>query len=195
MRFLAEAAQDFEAINAGEHNVEHYQIDTGLQGFIEAAVAFMGCFDGKAFAMEELAKQRGEFGVVIDQQDVHGSNLPRERHLRLQRAQWVADNDALPTQVQQGYVIGLGKIAALVISGKEVVGAGTRVEEGLVGIARSSGGAFVDQVGDQALGTPAKKWDLSDQFPEGVQLSGGRWKVRALVETNSAAMAPGSHWK
>jgi hypothetical protein len=29
--------------------------------------------------MEELAKQRGEFGVVIDQQDVHGSNLPRRR--------------------------------------------------------------------------------------------------------------------
>ena len=94
--FLAEAAQDFEAIDAWEHDVEHYQIDAGLQGFFEAAVAFMGCFHGKAFAMEELAEQRGEFGVVIDQQDVHGSNLPRERDLRLERAQWVADDDALP---------------------------------------------------------------------------------------------------
>jgi hypothetical protein len=94
--FLAEAAQDFEAIYAWEHDVEHHQVDAGLQGFLEAAVAFMGCFHGKAFAMEELAEQRGEFGVVIDQQDVHGSNLPRERHLRFKRAQRVADDDALP---------------------------------------------------------------------------------------------------
>ena len=77
--FLAEAAQDFEAIDAREHDVEHHQIDAGLEGPVEAAVAFMGCLHGKAFAAEELAEEGGEFGVVIDQQDVHGSNLPRGR--------------------------------------------------------------------------------------------------------------------
>src|ERR1039458_9045163 len=75
--FEAEAAQDFEAIDAGEHDVEHHQIDAGLQGAFQAAVALIGCLHGKAFAAEELAQERGEFGVVIDQQDVHGSNLPR----------------------------------------------------------------------------------------------------------------------
>ena len=43
-------------------------------------------------------------------------------------------------------------------------------------------------------GCRAKKWALSSQVPS-VQSSGGRLKVRALVETNSAAIAPGSHWK
>ena len=46
-------------------------------GFLLAAVAFVLGFHGEAFAAQEFAEQGREFGVVIDQQDVHGSNLPR----------------------------------------------------------------------------------------------------------------------
>ena len=57
----------------------HYQIDTRLKRPFEAAVAFMSRLHGKAFAAKKLAEQAGELGVVIDQQDVHRSNLPRAR--------------------------------------------------------------------------------------------------------------------
>jgi hypothetical protein len=41
----------------------------------------MGCLHGKAFAAQKLAEQAGKLDVVIDQQDVHRSNLPRARRL------------------------------------------------------------------------------------------------------------------
>ena len=49
----------------------------GCSAFVEPAVALMGRFHAKAFTAQEFAEEGGEFGVVIDQQDVHGSNLPR----------------------------------------------------------------------------------------------------------------------
>ena len=67
----------FEAVDSREHDVQHHQVDAGLQSPVEAAVAFMRRFDGKAFTAQEFTEERGQFGVVIDQQYVHGSNLPR----------------------------------------------------------------------------------------------------------------------
>ena len=43
----------------------------------ETAVAFVLGLHGEAFASQEFAEQGREFGVVIDQQDVHAPNLPR----------------------------------------------------------------------------------------------------------------------
>jgi hypothetical protein len=35
-------------------------------------MAFVGGLHGEAFPLEELAEEGAEFGVVIDQKDVHG---------------------------------------------------------------------------------------------------------------------------
>src|ERR1039457_3168463 len=80
-----------------------------------------------------------------------------KRGLRFQRAQRVAQDDALPAQVDQGKVVGLGKVAPLIVGGEEVIGTNTGVEVGLVGVAAGSGGALVDEVGDQPLGGPGEK--------------------------------------
>src|ERR1035438_10158516 len=74
----------------------------------------------------------------------------------LQRAQGVAYDDALPAQVDQGKVIRLGQVAPLLVRGQEVVGTNTRVEEGFVSVAAGSGGAFVNEVGDQPLRAPGE---------------------------------------
>ena len=86
LRLLAEAAQDLEAVDAGEHDVEHDQVDAGCRGVSPGRGCLHARFHGKAFAAQELAQQGGEFGVVIDQQDVHGSNLPRMPVLGLPKA-------------------------------------------------------------------------------------------------------------
>src|ERR1035437_266983 len=85
----------------------------------------------------------------ISRGDIKGKALG---WLWFQRAQRVAHDDALPAQVDQGKVVGLGKIAPLMISGEEVVGTNTGVEVGLVGVAGSAGHALVDEVGDESLG-------------------------------------------
>src|ERR1035437_516186 len=80
--------------------------------------------------------------------------------LRLQLAQRVAHDDALPAQVDQGKVVGLGKVAPLMVGGEQVVGTGTGDEVRLVGVAGDSGYAFVDEVGDQPLGAVREIMDL-----------------------------------
>jgi hypothetical protein len=49
-------------------------------------------------------------------------------HLRFQRAQRVADDDALPTQVDQGKVVGLSQVC----DPDRKRGGGRRVESGIV---------------------------------------------------------------
>ena len=68
----AQAPQDFKAVDARQHDVEHHQVDAGLEGLVQAAVALVLAIHGKSLALQEFGEQRAEFGVVIDQQDVHG---------------------------------------------------------------------------------------------------------------------------
>src|ERR1039458_662266 len=77
-------------------------------------------------------------------------------HLRLQRAQRVAHDDALPAEVEQGEVVGLGKVAPLIVGGKQVVGTGAAVEVGLISVAAGPGGALVDK---NPAGKPSDKAD------------------------------------
>src|SRR5690242_20339527 len=65
--------------------------------------------------------------------------------------QRIADNNSLPTEPRHRDVVALGKIAPLVIRGKEVVRADARAQVWLIGIARHPGDALVDQVGNQSL--------------------------------------------
>ena len=48
----------------------------GSEALLEAAIAFMLGIHGEAFAAKKFAEQGGEFRIVIDQQNVHGLNLP-----------------------------------------------------------------------------------------------------------------------
>jgi len=73
---LAQAAEDLEAIEAGQHDVEDYQIHAGLGGLLESARALVLAIHGEALAPQKLAQQGTELRVVVYQQDVHGFNLP-----------------------------------------------------------------------------------------------------------------------
>src|SRR5690348_3281619 len=68
------------------------------------------------------------------------------------RTQRVADYDSLPAQFRHRNVVALGQIAALIVSRKEVVGAHTRGQVGLVNVAGRSGRALMNEVRDQPLG-------------------------------------------
>ena len=70
--FLPQPLENLEAVDARQHDIEHHQVDAGLQRLLQTAVAFVGRLHGEALAAQEFAEQRGEFGIVIDQQDVHG---------------------------------------------------------------------------------------------------------------------------
>src|ERR1019366_10647615 len=49
-----------------------------------------------------------------------------------------------------------GQVAPLLVRGQEVIGTSARVEVGLVSVAAGSGGAIVNEVGDQPLRTPGE---------------------------------------
>ncbi len=72
LALLAKPLENLETVNAGEHDIEHHQVDSGLQGFLQPAIAFVRRLHREALAAQEFAEQGSEFGVVIDQQDVHG---------------------------------------------------------------------------------------------------------------------------
>ena len=63
---LAQPAQDFEAVQPGQHDVQDYQVEAAVQGPVQAAAAFMHALHREAFALEELRQQGAEFGVVVD---------------------------------------------------------------------------------------------------------------------------------
>jgi hypothetical protein len=69
---LAQAPQDFEAIDTRQHHVQHHQSDSRLESGGETTVPFVLALYGKALSGEEFFEQRTELGIVIHQHDVHG---------------------------------------------------------------------------------------------------------------------------
>ena len=49
------------------------RLNAAVQGPFQAAAAFVHALHGEALALQELAEQRAEFDVVVDQQKSHGS--------------------------------------------------------------------------------------------------------------------------
>jgi hypothetical protein len=72
---LAEAAQDFEAIHAGEHNVKDNQAKVAAESRFETAATVGFALHGVAVALQQLLQQRAKFGVIIDDEYPHGSNV------------------------------------------------------------------------------------------------------------------------
>ena len=68
---LAEAPQDLEAVQAGEHNVEHYQVVRAVQCLLESRGAVVSKLCLEAFALEEFLEQQGQLSVVVDDEDTH----------------------------------------------------------------------------------------------------------------------------
>ena len=66
----AEAGEDFEAVDAGEHDVEEdHGPGAGARGF-EAGVAAMDGGDVEVVAAEILGEHLAELDVVVDEEDV-----------------------------------------------------------------------------------------------------------------------------
>jgi len=66
----AEAGEDFEAVDAGEHDVEEdHGPGAGARGF-EAGVAAMDGVDAEVVAGEVLGEHGAELYVVVDEEDV-----------------------------------------------------------------------------------------------------------------------------
>ena len=63
---FAQAPQDLETVEAGEHDVENHEIESAVEGPLQAAAAFMHGFDREALAGEKLRQQGAELGVVVD---------------------------------------------------------------------------------------------------------------------------------
>ena len=74
----AQAAQDFEAVHAGQHDVEDNQLEVAAERRFETSPAFVFALDGIAFASEEFLEERAEFGVIVDDEYPHGSNVSRQ---------------------------------------------------------------------------------------------------------------------
>ena len=71
----ADAAQEIEAADAGQHHVEHRQLVVPGDGAVERVGAVGLGVEREAFACEVLADQLGQLHVVVHQQD------PRHGHL------------------------------------------------------------------------------------------------------------------
>ena len=67
-RFVAQPPQHFEAIQAGQHDVEHHQQKVSIQRHLQAASSVGRGLDLKAFRGQILAHQAAQFNVVIDDQ-------------------------------------------------------------------------------------------------------------------------------
>ena len=58
LALLAQAAQDLEAIDAGQHDVEHHQVHARCEGaFSRPRLPSCSAVDGEAFALQEFAEQ------------------------------------------------------------------------------------------------------------------------------------------
>jgi len=65
----AEFAQDIEAVDAGEHDVEDDGVEVAVERGGEALGAGMNDGDVIAKRFEVVAQEAGEFFVVVDQQE------------------------------------------------------------------------------------------------------------------------------
>ncbi len=63
----AQPAQNLEAIDAGQHDVKDYQVDSGFRGLGQTAIAFVLAAHGETFPLQKLPQQGAKFGIVIHQ--------------------------------------------------------------------------------------------------------------------------------
>ena len=74
-----EAFGDFEAVGAGEHDVEEDEVKGAAAGKLEGGATIAGKVDGVGLFAEATDQEVGHFGVVFDDQDVHGSSRGNSR--------------------------------------------------------------------------------------------------------------------
>ena len=71
--FSAELTEDAEAVATGQHDIEDDGVVVTGGREYEAVVAIIGVVDDKAASGETLGHEPGEFGVIFDQKNFHGS--------------------------------------------------------------------------------------------------------------------------
>ncbi|MDT4836680.1 hypothetical protein FQZ97_703890 [compost metagenome] len=83
------AAADLEAVDAGQHEVEHQRVPLAALQRAQAGVAVGGVLDRVALVAQVHAQQLGNVGVVLDDQHafggVHGRDCPARRASELSR--------------------------------------------------------------------------------------------------------------
>jgi hypothetical protein len=62
-----EAAQDLEAIQAREHDIEHDQIHSAGQCLGKTAVAFMLTVDRETLAFQKFTEEVAQLRIVVDE--------------------------------------------------------------------------------------------------------------------------------
>jgi hypothetical protein len=82
-RHGAGAAADLEAVDAGQHQVEHQRVPAAALQFAQAGMAVGGMLHGIALVAQVHAQKFGDVGVVLDDQHafggVHGADCPAIR--------------------------------------------------------------------------------------------------------------------
>jgi hypothetical protein len=70
--FQAETAEDFPAVELGQHDIENDGVVVGLEGAVEAFLAVGGGIDGVALLAERLGDGGTEVGFIFDEKEFHG---------------------------------------------------------------------------------------------------------------------------
>ena len=71
LALFAKAAQDFESIHAGQHDVQQHDVVTAVHGLLQPAFAVVLAFECESFALQEFGQQAAEFHIVVHQEDTH----------------------------------------------------------------------------------------------------------------------------
>jgi hypothetical protein len=85
LRRGAQAAKQFKAVEAGQHDIEHNHETVALERALEAGIAIVAHFDLETFGLEVFFEHLGHLGVVIDDQDgggLHDSMMAGASELR-----------------------------------------------------------------------------------------------------------------
>jgi hypothetical protein len=72
---LPKSPQDLETVHARQHYIEHNEAEIAMQCRIQTAAAFVLTFRGIPFTAKKFFEERTELGVIIDDEDPHGSNV------------------------------------------------------------------------------------------------------------------------
>ncbi len=67
----AQPLQNFEAIDAGKHDVQNDQIVGALESLPEPGVALVHAVRVEALALQEFLEQGAQLRVVVDNQQLH----------------------------------------------------------------------------------------------------------------------------
>ncbi len=63
----AQPAENLEAVDARQHDVQHHQVDARFQSLRQAAIAFVLAAHREALPLQKLPQKGAEFGIVIHQ--------------------------------------------------------------------------------------------------------------------------------